>query len=218
MRGHKIINSLTSCTHFSLPPPAYVRCFTSPPPPSPRCCFCWSRGEQSHGFTDRSRDGRGAVGIGVCRPCGERCRELRGVHGAGRAGGAAVRGVQGGGLPGGGRVAALLLLALVVGEDRGVGARRVQGGEHAVGHAAAPGGHLRHALHALLRARLCPSAAGRREQGGGRAYAPRQDRRRRRRQAPTVPVAAVVRLPLRQLQPRRHRPALRPRGGAPRYN
>ena len=189
-------------------------------------------------------DGRGgAVGIGVGRPCGERGGELRGVHGARRGGGAIVRGVQGGGLHAGGGVAAVLLLVVVdggggggVGEDRRVGARRVQGGQHAVVDQAAPGGHLRHALHAPVRARrrrvgddtvaLLP-ARRRRRQGAAshhghgalrhRADAAWQDRRRRRRQAAqAVPVAEVVRLPLHQLQPGRRRPPLRPRRGAAR--
>jgi len=218
----------------SLPPPVHHHHLPSLPP-SLSCvaarAFVPGGGPRCSSF-DRGRHGRrgGAVGIGVRRPCGERGRKLRGVPAAGRAGGAAVRRVQGGGLRGGRRVASLLLLVVGGhGQDRRVGAGRLQGRQHAVRHQAPPRGHLRHALHAALRAGLrrrgvvgvLPVPAARAGAGGHRALrhradAPRQGRRRRRRrQAQAVPVAALVRLPLRQLQPGGHGPPpLRPRRGA----
>uniref|UniRef100_A0A452YP80 AB hydrolase-1 domain-containing protein n=2 Tax=Aegilops tauschii subsp. strangulata TaxID=200361 RepID=A0A452YP80_AEGTS len=182
--------------------------------------------------------GGGAVGIGVCRPCGERGRQLRGVHAAGRAGAAALPRLQGRRLRGRGRVAAVLLLVVGrgrAGEDRRGGAWRVQGGQHAVLHQAAPGGHLRHAVHAALparqRRRVVPAdllpAPGEGEAVGVGHHAHRalrhradpawQGRWRRGRRAQAVPFAALVRLPLRQLQPCRRRPPLRPRRGTPRW-
>ena len=82
------------------------------------------------------------------------------------------------------------------GQDRCVGAARIQGGQHAIVHQATPRGHLRRALRAALYARLHSAVRVRRlptTSGGGRRAlchcvdAARQDPRWRQ-QAQVVPV------------------------------